>query len=298
MRVRDALLISGAMALAACGGGERQADTQAPPSDSLSVVDSFRTPESVLYDPVMDVYVVSNINGSPFEKDGNGFLSRVTPAGAVLELRWVDGAAEGVTLNAPKGMALRGDTLYVADIDVVRMFDRTTGLPLGEIAVRGASFLNDVAVGPDGTVYVTDTGLDRQFTAGPGALYRIERGRAVPVARVRGSGPNGVSVDAEGAVVAFWNGEVIRYDARGRGTALPGAPAMLDGIERLADGGLIVSSWADSSIHHLAPGASAWTRLIGGIVSPADIGVDTRRNRVLVPVFQENRIEIRPLNLP
>ena len=63
-----------------------------------------------------------------------------------------------MTLNAPKGMALRGDTLFVADIDILRMFNRRTGAPLGgvDVAERGATFLNDVAVGPDGSLYITD----------------------------------------------------------------------------------------------------------------------------------------------
>ena len=40
---------------------------------------------------------------------------------------------------------------------VVRVFDRTSGAPKRSIAIKGASFLNDVAVGPDGTVYLADT---------------------------------------------------------------------------------------------------------------------------------------------
>lgn len=296
MKVLDALLIGGAMALVSCGGQEQQEAATPPPSDSLSVVDSFRTPESVLYDATMDVYVVSNINGTPFDKDDNGFLSRVAPDGRVLELRWVDGANDSITLHAPKGMAIKGDTLFVSDIDELRMFDRTTGQSLGSIAIRGATFLNDVSVAPDGAVYVTDTGLDQQFQAGAGAVYRIVNGRATPVVRVRGNGPNGITVDSTGLTVAFWSGEVIRYNLAGNPTPLPSAPAMLDGIERAADGALIVSSWADSSLHRLAPGATAWTRLRGGVESPADIGHDTRRHRVLIPIFQGNRVEIRPLH--
>ena len=75
------------------------------------------TPESVLHDAGADVYLVSNINGSPLEKDGNGFISRLAPDGSVLALKWIDGEAQGITLNAPKGMAIQDGVLFVAAID-------------------------------------------------------------------------------------------------------------------------------------------------------------------------------------
>ena len=63
-----------------------------------------------------------------------------------------------MTLNAPKGMAIVGDTLWVADIDAVRGFNRKSGALVANIAVPGAKFLNDVTAGPDG-LYITDTGI-------------------------------------------------------------------------------------------------------------------------------------------
>ena len=109
-------------------------------------VGDMSTPESALHDPEADVYLVSNINGGPGDRDDNGFISRVSPDGQVLDLKWIDGADPGVTLHAPKGSAVYGDRFYVADIDVVRRFDRTSGAPLGAWAVPNAGFLNDVAV--------------------------------------------------------------------------------------------------------------------------------------------------------
>ena len=70
---------------------------------------------------------MANINGAAAEKDGNGFISRVSPQGVVLDLKWIDGASPGVTLHAPKGMAIVADTLFVTDIDCIRRFHRVTG---------------------------------------------------------------------------------------------------------------------------------------------------------------------------
>ncbi|GAG56131.1 unnamed protein product [marine sediment metagenome] len=69
----------------------------------------FKKPESVLHDPQADLYLVSNIVGKALEKDERGFISKLSPDGKVLELKWIEGGRDGVKLNAPKGMAIAGD---------------------------------------------------------------------------------------------------------------------------------------------------------------------------------------------
>src|SRR5207245_6256953 len=132
--------------------------TTSPPSTTPTKLTGFQTPESVLYDPDQDVYFVSNINGQPTAADDNGFISRINPDTLQNDLKWIDAAKPDIILNAPKGMAILGDDLYVADLSVVRKFDRKTGKPKGEIPIPGSTFLNDVA--SDGkAVYVSDTGM-------------------------------------------------------------------------------------------------------------------------------------------
>ena len=108
--------LAGPMLLLAAFGlstGCRKADDRAAAakSDRQMVVRDvgFSTPESVIHDPLTDRYLVSNINGSPLETDDNGFISLVADDGTVLNLKWIDGATDSVTLNAPKGMAVVGD---------------------------------------------------------------------------------------------------------------------------------------------------------------------------------------------
>src|SRR5258708_11109132 len=167
------------IALAACKKQEQAAQSAA--DTAFTVRDSFKTPESVLYDVAADVYLVSNINGTPVAKDNNGFIPRVSPDGRVLALRFIEGGKNGATLNAPKGMGIHGDTLFVADIDAVRMFSRTTGAALGARAVPGATFLNDLDVAPDGAVYFSDSGLKPDFSSsGTHAVYRLHPPRPPP----------------------------------------------------------------------------------------------------------------------
>lgn len=297
------------IATAACGGDQPEPVEEAPTAEVAAVdaapvsltVDGFSTPESARFDEAAGVYLVSNINGSPTDKDGNGFISRVTPEGSVENLRWIAGG-EGVTLNAPKGMALKGDTLFVSDIDVVRMFHRTTGQPLGERAVPGAVFLNDLDVGPDGTLYVSDTGVrfaaGGMEQAGTDAVYRFgPDGQPVPVARgTELTNPNGVVATEEGVIVVpFGGNQVYRLGASGERTELAQLPAgQLDGVVRLDDGSLLVSSWEGSAVYRVDPAGHA-TPVVQGVSSPADIGYDNARNRVLIPLFQGNQLRIESL---
>jgi sugar lactone lactonase YvrE len=247
---------------------------------------------------------LSNVNGSPLAKDGNGFISRIAPdSGKVTNLRWVAGGTNGVTLNAPKGMGIKGDTLFVADIDVIRMFDRSSGAPLGERAVPGSTFLNDVAVGSDGTVYFTDTGMkagpNNGFAdSGTDAIYRFgPRGRAIALAKGAKLGrPNGIFVDSTGiTVVTFGSGDVYRIDpTTGARTDLPKPPkGQLDGVEKMLDGSLLVSSWEGQAIYRLS--GDTYSTAVDSVQSPADIGFDAKRGTVIVPLMMSNHVTIREL---
>src|SRR5262249_23618344 len=117
------------------------------------------TPESVLHDETSDTYLVSNIEGQPAEADNKAFISKLGPDGNVVSLKWIESGKNKVTPNAPKGMAFQDDKLYVADIDTVRIFDRNTGAPVGDVKIPNATFLNDVASWTNGRVIISDTGV-------------------------------------------------------------------------------------------------------------------------------------------
>ena len=241
----------------------------------ITVADvGFATPESVLHDTSADVYLVSNINGAPLDADGNGFISRLSPEGEVLELKWIDGEAENVTLNAPKGMAIQNGMLYVTDIDCVRMFDAATGAAAGETCIEGATFLNDLAPHPEDGVLVSDSGLDPTFaTTGTDAVYHLAGDRYAPVIMDPGLGaPNGLAV-ADGAVtvVTYYGGEIFRVD---------GTQTRTDVLA--------------SCVHRVMADGSA-SCMIADIPAPADIGVDAGRNVVMIPLFNANEVWIRPI---
>lgn len=286
------------IALAVAGAACRKGDRNAAPVKAATV-SGFQTPESVKWDSAQDVYFVSNINGAPNAKDGNGFISRVGPAGTMLDSAFIAGGTNGVTLNAPKGMASVGDTLWVTDIDVVRAFNARTSAPIATVPVAGAIFLNDIAAAPDGSLYVTDTAI-RFGAAGvehPGTdqIFRIAPDRTVSVAIKSDTlaRPNGITWDTENErfiIVPFGGGSIFAWKPGDAApTAIGTGPGQFDGVE-IVNGAIWVSSWADSSVYRFANGAG--TNAIKGVPSPADIGYDAKRNRIIIPVFTANTIEI------
>jgi len=296
------------LAAVACGPAEQASDqphADVPMATAMDIAQvGFATPEAVLHDTAADVYLVSNINGGPADKDDNGFIARLAPTGAVLTLKWIDGAADGITLHGPKGMAIRHDTLFVADVDAVRLFDRTTGAALAEWPLEGAAFLNDLAVGPDGTLYVTDTGVEPAAEGGlvpngRDGIYRREGDRWVAVVTGQGLGnPNGILAESGGlTVVTFVSGEAYTVDPSSGERTMLSKPAAggLDGVVRLADGSLLIGSWGARGIYRLTT-AGAFSMLADTVNSPADIAVDAKRGALLIPDFGEDRVLIRPLH--
>jgi sugar lactone lactonase YvrE len=268
-------------------------------TSTLTLTEGFATPESVLYDPDADIYLVSNINGTPLEADDNGYITKVSPDGKIIEAKWIDGTKDDVKLDAPKGMAIANGLLYVSDINVVRKFDLKTGEPKGEIKVDKATFLNDVANAPDGGIYVTDSGLDAKFAStGTDAVYVIGKDDKVkPLIKNKAlASPNGVIGGEKGGVwvVTFGSGEIYAVDAKGKqakGQKLP--KGQNDGVVALEGGEFLVSSWEGSAIYAGKPGGE-WKPIIENVKSPADIGYDTKRHRILIPVFQGNTVIIQP----
>jgi hypothetical protein len=191
-----------------------------------------------------------------------------------------------------------GDLLYVADLDTVRMFDRKTGAPAGEVKVPGAVFLNDIAVTTDGRVLVSDTGMKASAKgfepAGTDAVYSIDKAKKLTtIAKAAELGaPNGLLPMGDKTwVVTFGSGELYSLDAKGKkGDAQKLPKGSLDGILPLPNGDLLISSWEANAVYRGKPGHD-FTLVIENVKSPADIGYDAKRSRVLVPLFESNEVQ-------
>jgi sugar lactone lactonase YvrE len=300
------------LSLAGCAKGDDKVQDSIPAGSAAATnqmkmgeTGGMNVPESVKYDADMDVFFVSNINGNPSQKDGNGFIAIVrADSTSVVKMLAESGKApagggKAVTLNAPKGMAIKGDTLWVADINVVRAINKRTGASIADVTVANSTFLNDVAIGPDGAVYVTDTGIAFDASGGmthPGVnrIFRIAGGKVTTVAEGDSlRNPNGLAYDAAGKrwLLAPFDGKDVQAMADGSksATVVSTGPGQYDGIELLADGRIAVSSWADSAVYIISNGTM--TKSITGVDAPADIGVDTKRGIIAIPRFNAGKVE-------
>jgi sugar lactone lactonase YvrE len=270
----------------------------------VKTITGFQTPESVKWDSASGYWFVSNINGSPAAKDGNGFISRVTKDGTIDSLHFIASGRNGVTLNGPKGIAIIGDTLFVADIDVIRAFNKSTGAPIHswDVSKQGAKFLNDAAVTPDGDVYVTDTqiafGANGSVShTGTDRIFMISRDRKSAGIAIQSDSlgrPNGLTWDGRNnrfIVVAFGANAIHGWAPGSKDvTTIATGPGQFDGVEVARDGRVLVSSWTDSSVS--AINGSTMSHIVTGVEAPADIGLDPARGVLAVPLFNKGAVEL------
>lgn len=294
---RFACALFAAGSLAALAQAPTTPVAAAGPALRFTVKEGLATPESVFFDAVSETYLVSNINGAPLAKDNNGYVTELSTDGTVLVAKLVAGGERGATLHAPKGLVVHAGTLYVADIDTVRLFDRKTGAVKGEIKVTGATFVNDLSLGPDGRLYLTDSGLDAKFApTGTDGLYVIELGaRPVLKTLVKSKAlhqPNGVLATKDAVyVVTFGAAELQKYDLKGRAVGAPTVlpKGSLDGLVAVGDE-FIISSWEGAALYRGRFGGP-FTAVVSQLKAPADLGYDPKRTLVLVPRFEEHRVE-------
>ncbi|MFL5402670.1 MAG: hypothetical protein ACJ8BF_07620, partial [Gemmatimonadales bacterium] len=191
-----------------------------------------------------------------------------------------------------------GDTLWVADIEFARAFNKRTGEVIANVNTR-ARFLNGAAVGPDGAIYMTDTGVlfganGKVSHPGPDQVLRITRaGAKAALTTPKLEGPNGITWDQQQkrfVIVSFLGKGIYGWKPGDKNIESIGSgPGQQDGVVVLPDGRLLVTSWADSSLFVLEKGQPK--TVASGIASPADIDVDAKDSRVAVPQLMVGKVQ-------
>lgn len=291
-------LLASLMMLGACKPKDPNAGNNVPPKDSIAAptaaVPVFASPESALWDG--EFLYISNVGTKlePGTKDGDGYIMRLNADGT----EWLDSAAfNAIALDAPKGMAVVGKTLYVADID------RLVAIDLKKVSTSwtldfkrfGTSFLNDICVRDDSTLYVSATDINTIFQVD------LIAQNFVPLKPKGLNGPNGLLYQSEGGKILCAEygsdeapGRLVQIDARNlKVTPLHPHTGGLDGLAMLRSGELVFTDWGTKSIHKLDLRSNTLSRIAtDSIMGPADIGYNTATNRLCVPHMMENKISI------
>lgn len=236
----------------------------------------LKVPESVYFDGKNKVLYVANIDGTPDGKDGKGSIGKVGLDGKIINVDWVSG------LNAPKGMALVKNMLWVADVDELVVIDITSGKVVKKISVPNSTFLNDVAASPDGTIYVSDS--DKK------TVIKVKNDKPEYLLENL-KGPNGLYV-LNNTLYVLDAGTLNKVGADRKLTKIAeGMHEDTDGIENVSGNDFIVSCW--SGFIYYVKGDGSTELLLDTSAqksNTADIGYDAKNKIVYVPTFFKNSV--------
>ncbi|HSZ26160.1 MAG TPA: hypothetical protein VK766_10590 [Cytophagaceae bacterium] len=238
----------------------------------------LKTPEAVLFDKERNVIYVSNINGMPTEKDKNGFISKLSADGKIETLEWVKG------LDAPKGLGIYKNKLYVTDISKIVEIDIDKGKIIKTYPVAGAKFLNDITVDSAGVVYFTDYEANK--------IHTLTNGKLAVLADTGFTKPNGLFSEKDRLMLA--DGDDFKsIDLKTKAvTKIASGIGAGDGVAYFGKPGhYVVSDW-NGTVYLIEPDGKKNVVIDtkADKISSADIDFITESRTLLVPTFFNNRV--------
>jgi len=240
--------------------------------------DILATSESVCYNSKSMELYVSCINGTPLDKDGKGFIAKLSLTGDITILKWIDG------LDAPKGMGIHANFLYVTDIDRVIKINIDEEKIEKQFTIKGAKFLNDITVDHEGSIYITDMLTNK--------IHRIRNEVIKPFYQndliVN---PNGLAFENGNLLIGAQDG-IFSLEAKDKELKhLVKNTGKIDGLEPDGLGNYIISDW-NGKVQLVNPDKYPILLLnttdIG--INAADIVYIKEKELLLVPTFNDNRV--------
>jgi len=221
LRLRPALIAGATLLACALGAAAAEPPEVAIPGDRVF-------PESITSTSDGALIIGSLAEGMVFR----------APPGATMAEPWIKPGTAG--LRSVFGVLAdeADDTLWVCSTDFsalgvavpggrgptsLKSFDLKTGAPKGSVALPGEKTLcNDIAIGPDGAAYVTDSFNPRILRLRPGGSA-FEIWAADPRFAVKGAGLDGVAFGGDGSLYTdlYVTGLMFRVARRPDGSAGP-----------------------------------------------------------------------------
>ncbi len=241
--------------------------------------------------------IVSEIG--EFGKAGDGKIVQIS----------IDGSKKVIAdsgLNDPKGLIVKGDTIYVTDNDEVKKVSMTGEVETwlaAENFPRKPQFLNDITIG-NNVVYVSDSG-DLLNGKGGGAIFKVDSNNEVSVLvdetndpTIRS--PNGLSTFQDGFLTFndFENGFLFRVSLSDLkvekiGEGYGGA----DGLVSFGEN-LYLSDWKNGKVFKLdvSKDGSEPILIKEGMEGSADIDITPDGKYLIIPEMKANRVVIHSLD--
>ncbi len=264
---------------------------------------NLQFPQNIIADEGQ-VYYIANANGDPGTRDNKGFISKANQEGKITDLHFIHGGQGSVTLHSPKEMAILGSTLYVADLDVVRGFDKKTGRPLQTISFSrfDSDSLTGLTVDAHGNIYVSDANSNTIFRINPNNNHSI-----TPIVQdARLSHPHGLAIHPRNGHlmgVGWEDGKIFEIDEKGKINELfvnsffSGGFYNLDGIDFDRYGTMYVSDLTAGKVWRIRANLKK-EAIAEFLLSPSGIGVDRINHLILVPYLYAKGAEINGLERP
>ncbi|MEZ5084223.1 MAG: hypothetical protein R2750_12375 [Bacteroidales bacterium] len=240
--------------------------------------DVLTTSESVCYYPDDHSLFISCINGNPVEKDGNGFIAKISITGEIITLNWING------LNAPKGMGLHNNFLYVTDIDEVVMIDISASKIIKKTHVDDAKFLNDIAIDNDGNVYISDMATNKiHILKNDKVETWLENSEIV--------GPNGLLISGKDLVVGTKKGIFHVRLSDKKFWHMVKNTGGIDGIKMIDEQHYIISDWSGKvQLVNMEREPIELLNTTDEGINAADFEYIKNKHWVIIPTFSDNRV--------
>ena len=225
-------------------------------------------PESVL--PVKNILYVSLIDGAGWTVDGKGGVGKLDLNGKIIDSVWITG------LNAPKGMGIIGNKLYVADMLDVIVIDMDKGKIEKKIRIDSAKGLNDITVTGKGIIYISDSRGNK--------IWRLQNDIA-ELYLDSVIGVNGLKAIGNDLYIG-WGKTFVKVNAQKQITKIAEVLQQIDGIEPIGNGDFILTAWAGYIWYAHADGRiETLLETHPQKKNTADIGYDQQKRIVYVPTF-------------
>lgn len=252
----------------------------------------FVGPESVVLDAARGQYYVSNMGTyGDGAKENDGFISRVSLDGRILQLKWIEG------LSDPKGLAVVGDRLFVGDDPGLAEIDIKAGklVQWHKPQDGGPGIFNDCTADEAGNVYVCSGRLH--------AVFRLHDGKLEnwwPLEIMRTGGINGLKAEKDRLLLGGWSLLINNEERLGHISTLTYADKKLgrlgttpichiDGLEPDGRGGYTVTDWLTGDVFQVAKDGTS-TKIFNLGQGTADHLYLADKKLLIIPQMTEHKV--------